>query len=100
MPVNAHPNLQRVVDELVADKVYTRSELDNLMAKARIQEKILNAMKNPAESKLTWGRYRKIFMQPERFESGAEFFYAGRIKFNSGFHFLLLLLNRYKDTKN
>ncbi len=73
VPINAHPNLQRVVDELVAEKVYTKSELVELIAKATVQEDILNAMKNPAESKFTWGRYRKIFMQPERFESGAEF---------------------------
>ena len=71
--VDAHPNLQKVVDELVAENVYTRTELVDVLARATIQEKILEAMKNPAESKFTWGKYRKLFMKPDRIEAGAQF---------------------------
>ncbi len=71
--VDAHPNLKKVVDELVAENVYTEQELQELIGGAVIQNKILDAMKNPAESKFTWGKYRKIFMQSERFADGAAF---------------------------
>lgn len=71
--VDAHPNLQKIVDELVAEGIYTKAELVDVVAQATIQEKILDAMKNPAESKFTWGKYRKLFMESDRIEAGAQF---------------------------
>ncbi|KEA64564.1 Membrane-bound lytic murein transglycosylase B precursor [Marinobacterium lacunae] len=48
---------------------YLRAVLDD----AKQQESILKAMSRPAEKRLTWGEYRKIFVEPKRISQGLEF---------------------------
>ena len=71
--VDSHPALQKIASDLVAEGVYSQDELNTIFAQAEIQQPILDAMKNPAESKFTWGRYRKIFMRDDRIQNGVEF---------------------------
>ncbi|MGA1370645.1 MAG: lytic murein transglycosylase B [Pseudomonadales bacterium] len=40
---------------------------------ARRQQSILDAIARPAERVLTWGEYRKLFVEPKRIEQGLEF---------------------------
>jgi len=68
-----YPKLQDIAESLVDENVYTRSELDALFKKATVQQSVLDAMTNPAEYRLTWGKYRKIFLKPDRIEQGVEF---------------------------
>lgn len=45
----------------------------NVLGQAKRQQKILDAISRPAESTMTWGRYRTIFMQDQRINQGVEF---------------------------
>ena len=71
--IDKHPKLLAVADQLVSENYYSQSELTSVFAKAKFQQSVLDAMQNPAEYKLTWGKYRKIFLQADRIEQGAEF---------------------------
>lgn len=71
--LSGYPKLQKIADELISEKRYSQSELDAIFAKASFQQSVLDAMKNPAEYKLTWGKYRKIFNKPDRIQQGVEF---------------------------
>jgi len=48
---------------------YLRAVLDG----AKQQESILKAMSRPAEKRLNWGEYRKIFVEPKRIAQGVAF---------------------------
>ena len=71
--LSAYPKLQKIADELIAEKRYTQTELEAVFSKATVQNSVLKSMQNPAEYKLTWGKYRKIFMKEERIQQGVEF---------------------------
>ena len=68
-----HPALLRVATELVDEGWYSMAQVESIIAGATVQEEVLSAMKSPAETKFTWGRYRNIFMQPERIAAGTAF---------------------------
>ena len=67
------PKLQEIADQLIAEQHYTQAELDAIFAKATVQQSVIDAMSNPAEYRLTWGKYRKIFLGEERIQQGVEF---------------------------
>lgn len=71
--MSQYPVLIRVADELIAEHQFTKQEVSDILARAKIQTSVLNAMKNPAEYRFTWGKYRKLFMKPDRIQSGVEF---------------------------
>ncbi len=71
--LSSEPKLQAIADELIAEQHYTQAELEAIFAKATVQQTVLNAMKNPAEYKLTWGKYRKLFLKQDRIQQGVEF---------------------------
>jgi len=71
--LSSEPKLQAIADELIAENYYTQTELDAIFAKATVQQSVLDAMQNPAEYKLTWGKYRKIFMKEDRIQQGVDF---------------------------
>ncbi|GHA16063.1 hypothetical protein GCM10008090_27300 [Arenicella chitinivorans] len=68
-----HAQLRAVAEELVAQNYYSRAELDAIFKDVEIQQSVLDAMMNPAEYRLTWGKYRKIFLGQERIQQGVEF---------------------------
>lgn len=67
------PKLQAIADELIAESHFTQKQLDAIFAQAIVQESVIEAMSNPAEYRLTWGKYRKIFLGEERIQQGVEF---------------------------
>lgn len=71
--IDHHPKLRTIANELVAEKYYTQPEIEQVFAAAQIQQSVLNAMKNPAEYKFTWGKYRKLFIQSDRVQQAVEF---------------------------
>ena len=73
LDLDDYPKLQLIADELIAEKLYTQSELQAIFDHAEIQQSVLDAMMNPAEYRLTWGKYRKIFLGEERIQQGVEF---------------------------
>ena len=66
------PEGKRLIDELVAEGL-DREHVTSLLAGAKRQQKILDAIARPAEKTLTWAQYRKIFVQKSRFEQGEKF---------------------------
>lgn len=68
-----HPKLRAIADELIAEKYYSEPELISVFDNATVQQSVLDAIKNPAEYKLTWGKYRKIFLQDDRIQQGVDF---------------------------
>ncbi|MFT7035511.1 MAG: membrane-bound lytic murein transglycosylase B [Cyclobacteriaceae bacterium] len=52
---------------------YSYEEVKGILDKATYQEDIIEKISNPAESKMTWERYRNIFMKDERINAGIEF---------------------------
>ncbi len=78
-PVNLdQDNVVRFVDELVADHDFDRDELRALLGKAEIKASIIRKISTPAEKKLTWADYRKIFITKERVNAGATFWKENR----------------------
>ena len=71
--VDKHPKLLEVADQLIAENHYSQAELTRVFAKADFQQTVLDAMQSPAEYKLTWGKYRKLFLQDDRIQQGASF---------------------------
>ena len=71
--LRSYPKLQAIADELIVEKHYTQAELEALFAPAQIQQSVLKAMKSPAESKFTWGKYRKLFLKEDRIQQGVDF---------------------------
>ncbi len=68
----AHPLADEVVNQLAADG-FDAEEVRAVLAKAKRQESILEAISRPAERRLTWGEYRKIFVEPRRIKQGVAF---------------------------
>lgn len=69
------PEAKPVIDKLVAEHDFTRTQVRQLLDDARYQDAIVKAMKRPAEA-LPWYRYRKIFIQQDRIGEGAKYLAA------------------------
>ncbi len=67
-----HPLADEVVSTLEAEG-FDASEVRKVLAQAERKDSILEAISRPAERRLTWGEYRKIFIEPKRISQGVEF---------------------------
>lgn len=67
-----HPDAKAFVDDMVAAG-FERAYIETVLAKARRQESILKAMSRPAERRLDWGGYSKIFLDQPRISQGVKF---------------------------
>ena len=72
------PNVVAFIDEMVAEYDFDRDALASLLGKAEIKQTIIKKISTPAEKKLTWAEYRKIFMTRERIEAGTTFWLENR----------------------
>ena len=72
------PNVAAFIDEMVADHDFDRDALAALLGKAEIKKSIIKKISAPAEKKLTWADYRKIFMTRERINAGTTFWLENR----------------------
>ena len=63
------------VTEMAARHGFMPAELDALMADARYQQRIIDAMNRPYEGK-PWRDYRRLFVTPERIDGGVAFLRA------------------------
>ena len=64
-----------LIDGLVNDLDFDREALESVFREAKHIPEIIEIMEKPAES-LYWGKYKDIFLQPERVEAGVEFIKA------------------------
>ena len=66
-------NVVAFIDEMVQKHDFDREALGELLGQAEIKQSILELISTPAEKKLSWAEYRKIFITPERIAAGADF---------------------------
>ncbi|TKA90065.1 lytic murein transglycosylase B [Guyparkeria sp. SB14A] len=64
--------VQAFIDEAVGETGVSREQIEAWLGDAEYQQKIIDAITRPAESK-TWGEYRPIFITDKRIERGAAF---------------------------
>lgn len=62
-----------IIDELVKEHGFEKSELVSLFSEAEKKESILEAIARPAEKRLEWFEYRRIFLTKDRIDKGKKF---------------------------
>jgi len=71
-------NVVAFIDEMVKEHEFDRAALSAVLAKAEIKPSIIEKISTPAERKLNWGEYRKIFITKERINAGATFWHENK----------------------
>jgi membrane-bound lytic murein transglycosylase B len=71
----SHPGAAAFVDRMVEEYGLDPEHVNEVLAQARYQQSIIDAITRPAEGK-PWHEYRQIFITPTRISSGAEFWRA------------------------
>ena len=61
------------IDDLVKEHQFSRQELEKILGQAKKSDRALELISRPAEGRLEWKDYRKIFITPERISKGVEF---------------------------
>ena len=70
----ARDDVQRFIAELEQQEGFERAYLEQQLASSEVKQSIIDAISKPAEGVLTWGKYRNIFIQPERIAAGVAFY--------------------------
>jgi membrane-bound lytic murein transglycosylase B len=70
---NDQPQVQAFIVMMVDKHGFTREQLVTVFNAAKRREDILELMRKPAEKRLQWYEYRKIFLTPARIEGGVDF---------------------------
>ena len=68
-----HALADEFVNKMVEEHSFDRDWVEGILAEAEKKQSIIDAMERPAESVMTWGRYRKIFIQDSRIDQGVAF---------------------------
>lgn len=61
------------IKQMVTEHGFERSQLELILSGAKTKDKILEAISRPAEKRLTWSQYQKIFLIPKRISGGVQF---------------------------
>jgi peptidoglycan lytic transglycosylase B len=61
---------------------FDAADLSKVLKQTIVSKTILDAISRPAEKKLTWGKYRKIFIQEKRIKQGVLFMQNHKTKLN------------------
>lgn len=70
-----HPGADAFVERVVAEYDLDPEEVREVLAEARYQQSIIDAITRPAEAR-PWYQYRRIFMTDTRIDGGVEFWRA------------------------
>lgn len=68
-----HEQAAAFIDELVREHDFERQQVVEVLAAAKRQQAILDAISRPAERVRPWKEYRQIFLTPQRLQRGLEF---------------------------
>ncbi|MDH5470797.1 MAG: lytic murein transglycosylase, partial [Gammaproteobacteria bacterium] len=71
-----HHKARSFIDGMVKDHGFDRADLESLFSEAKRRDDIIELMSKPAEKKLRWFEYRKIFLTSDRIEGGVTFWKA------------------------
>ena len=66
------------IEEMVEKHEFERDDLAATLSRANTQPSIIRKISTPAERKLTWAEYRKIFITKERIKAGTTFWLENR----------------------
>ncbi|MEC9375306.1 MAG: lytic murein transglycosylase B [Pseudomonadota bacterium] len=69
-------NVRDFINQLETTHGFERKYIEQKLENTEFKQSIIDAISRPAEGVLTWGKYRNIFIQPERILAGVEFFKA------------------------
>lgn len=61
------------IQRMVAEHGFDAAGLESLLDGAKVRQSILDAIARPAEKRLNWGEYRKIFLTRERIRGGLDY---------------------------
>ena len=61
------------IDQMVEKYGFSRDGVTRTLYQAQLRKPILEAIARPAEKRLNWTAYRKIFLTPSRIDGGVEF---------------------------
>ena len=61
------------IEELIQQHNFSRPELEEVLAAAERRQDIIDLMRRPAERRLNWHEYSKIFLDEQRIVGGVEF---------------------------
>ncbi len=64
---------QDFITEMTSRHGFDAATLERLLAQAEVKQSILEAIARPAEKRLDWGQYRKIFLTRERIRGGLRY---------------------------
>lgn len=70
------PEVKAFIDDLVKSEKFSRQELQDILGKAHKSDRVLELISRPAEKRLEWKDYRRIFMTQERVDRGVTFWEA------------------------
>jgi peptidoglycan lytic transglycosylase B len=70
---NELPQVQAFITMMVDKHGFKQEQLVTVFSEAQHREDILELMRKPAEKRLEWYEYRKIFLTPARIEGGVAF---------------------------
>ena len=73
---SANTDVQTFIDEMVDEHAFDRDQLNSIFSQAERRDDIIELMSRPAEKRLEWGEYRKIFLTKSRIEGGVAFWEA------------------------
>jgi len=68
-----HLTQEQFVTKMVTEHQFNKTDLEQLLSKAKKKDNILKAINRTAEGTFTWGRYRKIFLKQPRINGGIKF---------------------------
>ncbi len=80
--LNQRDDVKQFIDDMVDEHQFDKKQLQQWFAKTELQPKIIEAISRPAEKKLKWHEYRKIFIKPSRIEKGVTFWHKHEAALN------------------
>lgn len=72
LDLGQHPELNVFIEEMVSKHSFSAEELRSLFRRATLSDKVLKAIKRPAEA-LPWFRYRGLLVTEKQVTDGADF---------------------------
>jgi len=61
------------IEDMIKQHGFEEAELSQILSQVEVKDSILRAIARPAEKRLNWSQYRKIFMIPKRINGGVKF---------------------------
>lgn len=69
-------DVEAFINEMVEEHQFSRKDMEAWLSVAEKKQNILDAISRPAEKRLTWKDYRKIFVTHSRIKKGVDFWHA------------------------